>query len=476
MSRAAGWLARIVAGAGLVAGSNSWASNEKTAGQGQPPPSPAPLAAAFDAELARIGELSVEQFAERFSPAGPYLDKLSFDPTTADYFEKFQRRFNINGSQEARLRRNGFLAADCQMKSFAQVYYQVFSSDAPVYVTADSVLHAWHRSFDAMLEETEEQVLAPRLDSILRAMAERLPAARRAYGRGMLADSLTDADYFLCVGRSLLAGKNLESSAVGQNDRAQATLDQIGQLRPVTTQLFGRPREWDGSQFKPRGHYDKTPASGRYFQAMMWCARADLRIGGNAQMASNRELGAAVVLHDLLRGSGMWEEWADSNRYLASLFGRADSLTFTQFDALLERAGIRSPTDLKTAEDLAQLRAQIEREGAGRQQIAGDIFVSPGGQGNAVLPRSFAFFGQHLALDSWAMSKVVFDDIEWNRQKVQRRIPSGLDVAFAVFANNHLTPVLVERLNDRAGLPFRDGLPYQHNLADAWRDRLAPAG
>jgi hypothetical protein len=75
------------------------------------------------------------------------------------------------------------------------------------------------------------------------------------------------------------------------------------------------------------------------------------------------------------------------------------------------------------------------------------------------------------------MSKVVFDDILWNQDKVQRRIPSGLDVAFAVFANDHLTPVLVERFNDRAGLRFRDGLPYQHNLAAARGviDSLPPA-
>ena len=43
-------------------------------------------------------------------------------------------------------------------------------------------------------------------------------------------------------------------------------------------------------------------------------------------------------------------------------------------------------------------------------------------------------------------------------------MPSGLDVAFAALGNNHVVPDLVERIE---GGPhrFRDGKPYQHNLA-----------
>jgi len=48
--------------------------------------------------------------------------------------------------------------------------------------------------------------------------------------------------------------------------------------------------------------------------------------------------------------------------------------------------------------------------------------------------------------------------------KVQRRIPSALDVAFSVFANDHTVPDLVARMNDKRGRRFRDGLNYQHNL------------
>src|SRR5262249_27090580 len=68
-------------------------------------------------------------------------------------------------------------------------------------------------------------------------------------------------------------------------------------------------------------------------------------------------------------------------------------------------------------------------------------------------------------------------------RKVQRRIPSCADVAFAVFGNDHLVPALTQRMKNPAGREFRDGLPYQHNLTavrniidrlpeDAWTESV----
>src|SRR6185295_5440772 len=51
-------------------------------------------------------------------------------------------------------------------------------------------------------------------------------------------------------------------------------------------------------------------------------------------------------------------------------------------------------------------------------------------------------------------------------------VPSALDVAFSVFGNNQIVPELVARINRPKAAPspdhtiqFRDGFPYQHNLA-----------
>jgi hypothetical protein len=94
------------------------------------------------------------------------------------------------------------------------------------------------------------------------------------------------------------------------------------------------------------------------------------------------------------------------------------------------------------------------------------------------LPRSFLVFGQKFVPDSWAFSQTVFDSILWAENgftnRVMRRVPSALDAAFAVLGNNQVVPNLVARItNTAAGHStnhaerWRDGLPYQHNLAAA---------
>jgi hypothetical protein len=85
-------------------------------------------------------------------------------------------------------------------------------------------------------------------------------------------------------------------------------------------------------------------------------------------------------------------------------------------------------------------------------------------------------FGQRFTPDSWAFSQTVFDSIRAgpDQAKVQRRVPSALDAAFAVLANDQVVPELVARMNNSAARQsslhaeqWRDGLPYQHNLAAA---------
>src|SRR5205823_6215254 len=146
--------------------------------------------------------------------------------------------------------------------------------------------------------------------------------------------------------------------------------------------------------------------------------------------------------------------------------GRTDSMTFGQLDALLKKGGIKSAADVKDLDTILALQKQILAGKLGLQQIRSDYVVStPFGPDKAELPRSFTVLGQKFVIDSLATAKVVAADVMWDGRKVQRRIPSALDVAFSVFANDHTVPVLVERMGNAGGRKFRDGLNYQHNLA-----------
>jgi hypothetical protein len=434
--------------------------------------------AAFDEALGKLGPLTVDEFVKRYSSRADYLKKLSWNPTSAKFFAEFNAPapvgkggkgyvFRLNAEELAAFRKNGFVVSERMgAASFSEMLYRVYSRDLPVFLSADAVLHAWHRSYDAMLEELEETYLSVVLDEILGGMADQLPVVAREAGTGVLAAGVTDADYFLTVARSLLTG-NTFKSRLGQDRRVEKTLAACEKQRLEDFDLFGRVRSVDFSQFKPRGHYENTELLKRYFKAMMWCGRIDLRIAGNARESSPRELGAAFVLFNLLQRSGKYEQWLQFDRVMQTFVGRTDSMTFAQLGDILAAGGINKPADVTGLETLEKLQKQILAGKIGMQHIKSDGYMSPFGREKLKLPRSFTLLGEKFVMDSWVTSKVTYDEVIWKEDKVQRRVPSCLDIAFAALGNDAVVPLLAERVRDRAGRHFRDGLNYQHNLAAA---------
>ena len=136
---------------------------------------------AFGQQLQQLGQLSLADFVSTYQPTNQYLPQITFDPTTADFWNLFSidpavwnatnswqnRRvfdFRLNPAELAVFQTNGFVVSQrLERRSFADVYYDLYTDDLPVFVTADSVLQAWHRSIVTMLAEIEETCFQPDL-------------------------------------------------------------------------------------------------------------------------------------------------------------------------------------------------------------------------------------------------------------------------------------------------------------------------
>jgi hypothetical protein len=431
-------------------------------------------AAEFAKALKAIGQISPQDLAARYPAPTDYLPGISWDPTTAQYWDLFNasENFRLNADELAIFKKNGFVVSErLGSPTFADSFYRIFSGDLPVFVSSDAILHAWHRTYDAMLEELEEVYLTDSLDKLLAGLAAQIPETWSRYGQGVLRNCILDADYFLAVARSLLAERQV-STYLNQNTRVATTLDAVVRQTLETFDLFGKPRQVDFSQFKVRGHYENSERLKRYFRAMMWCGRIDLRMAGNPRESSARELGTALVLTHLLNQAAQFDRWSQFDRIIQVFVGWTDSMTFAQLGDLLKAANIGSLADVRDLAALEKLQWAITTGGLGFQQIRSDYYESPFTAEQIQLPCSFTVLGQKFVLDSWAFSQMVFDSIIWDEDgapdfgdKVQRRIPSCLDVAFAVLGNNQAVPELVARITNPNGRKFRDGLPYQHNMA-----------
>jgi len=442
----------------------------------------------FGRQIQQVGQLPLADFISLYTPTNLYLQQISFDPTTATYWDQFNldpavhnatnsvhprlTDFRLNTNEFAVFQTNGFVVSGrLGTYSFADSFYKVFTDDLPVFFSCDAALHAWHRSYISMFEELEETCLAPTLETVIKGMGDQVPPLSSQSSGTALSNGVLDADCFLAVARSLITGTNNYGS-LGQNAQILATLTAISNLQPATViTMFGTNRLVDCSQFQVRGHYATSQRLQKYFRAMMWCGLIDFRFTGSTNDNSLRELSGAVAMHLLIKNSGQFANWQKIDGVVQMFVGLPDSLNFPQLGDLMAAANIQSPASLPNTAALQNLQSQIMAGQIGVQNIQSGYFFSPLTRQQIKLPRSFTVLGQRFVPDAWAMNQCVFDRIIWDadgvpgfEDKVMRRVPSALDIAFSVLGNDQTVAQIASRIANTNGLSWRDGYPYQHNL------------
>jgi len=127
----------------------------------------------FNRELQQLSQLSLDDFVSLFTPTNQYLPQISFDPTAAEFWDLFNTDpavfnstnsypnlryydFRLKTNEFAVFQTNGFVVSQrMQRQSFADVFYDIYTDDLPVFVTTDAILQAWHRTFESWLAPVE---------------------------------------------------------------------------------------------------------------------------------------------------------------------------------------------------------------------------------------------------------------------------------------------------------------------------------
>ena len=393
--------------------------------------------------------------------------------------------YRLNEPELAAFKKNGFVVSErLGTQNFVDSYYNLWRDHMPVYITGDSMLQAWQFTFRSMLKHMEANFLTHHLGNVLAGVGTELETVDVANAGPRMQVALADAKVWVSVAQSLLKGTTI---SIDPEDiaRVEELLQKVQAEQFASVELFGRSRVVDFSQFKPRSHYTNTEELKRYFRAIIWCGRIDFRLtkGNQYREQPLEELGAAALFAQALHTADRkWvEEWRMVDTPIRSMVGWADSMTPIQLYQLLDAEG-KGQLGSLTDEDLSGLVEKILAGELGFQNILSHYYVSPMTPERIVMPRAMTFLGQRFALDSWAMGQVVFDNIVQGNVKVMRRIPSSLDIAFSTFGNNAALPIIVDRMVT-PGRPFRDGLPYQDNLAavravvdsqstESWQDTI----
>ena len=416
-----------------------------------PPPSEAHE---FDALVGKHPDLTYDGL--RALVPKPAYSKLSFDPKDAAYYDLVTDGLQLTAKERAMLRETGLVSIDHRQRySMGAAYYSIYTTDLPVLITTDSILHAVHRSYDAALKELEIAIFIPTLDRVL-------SDAHAAVAKGSANNALRDADLYLSVARNLLAGAGGPKTSAdgdawdgrlkvrsrrGQDAKVLYMLKLVESLKlqpplPKTTDIYGGKRHVDYSQMKPRGHYTEALALRRYFRAMMWLGRADT--GFNVLPApmidAPRERAAVAVVTRVLRDTGGISKLRSLSDLIDFLIGRGDDLSVFQLATMMDQVGMDSVARAADLQRGVKLGKVIDASDYGRQQIRSQLVVSdPNSPIKAPLPVVAQVFGQRFLIDSFVLSKVVFDSILFEGRKQRRMMPKGLDVMAALGNSEAIT-------------------------------------
>ena len=345
-----------------------------------------------------------------------------------------ERRFALSPEERARLMKDGFVVPE-RMKpgTWAESFHEVYQSELPLWVSADSILYAISASNDRLIARIEEGALADKLEKTLAAMQCSLPSAAASWP----VETRDDVDLYLTVARSLLADSPVPSAVGAVDARAAELVKQAVAAEKLTVvKIFGRARQVDFSLYEPRGHYRATPRLKAFFRSAMWLSRMEWNLVSRSCRSSApnldpsetpREDVDAMGLAELTKSAHVGGDVAMLDRAWSVLAGKREDVTPLEIEAMREQAGITSLTSPQAA---SLLRAKI-----GNTHVR-TARIHPMPEGSTDLPAIATFLGPRITPDNSATRPLVHSEIDG------RHLLTPADFAFVLGhdrASNYLT-------------------------------------
>ncbi|MBN2718859.1 MAG: DUF3160 domain-containing protein [Deltaproteobacteria bacterium] len=340
------------------------------------------------------------------------------------YFDAVRTAFDFSSQMESQLSTHGFGVRPSSSEpseysaGFSAIYYDIYEADLPVFVTVDSVLHAFHRSFDRLMQYAEEQYVYPQMHWLLSGMLNRLnpelPAER-------------DAMVYLAVPFKLLGDEQtyLEYDAPSNDlptdvdGEAAALIELIyGESRAVFN-FFGQSSDFDFSVFYPRGHYGETFELSQLFRAMIWLNRLPLlTLSSESGAALDRHRELARALLGAIHRPAEKRRYGAIHRFYSDLIGSDNTVDMLR---LLNRC--RQKSQDRCMRNSSALTDVLK-------EMAKSETIRDSGNGNAEV--HLKFFPTKFEYTAWLTEQTTQPRLNAARTEGGRTMASPMDVAYVL--------------------------------------------
>lgn len=264
-----------------------------------------------------------------------------YDLSTVIGYLNLENYFNLNETQKAFLQDLGFVGISDPRgyDDFSEAYNDLYNHYLPIFVTTDSMLHAYHIFFDDLLLNIEEDYLIGYSENMTWAMWEK---SIQQYENVTpdLEDMAIDTVAYFSIAMKLLELDVDIPSYVEEIVNQELSLIET-HVEMCLSPLFDKsdidPTLWymeDYTQYKPRGHYTRSERLQKYFRAMMWYGRMTFRL------KSDHETIQAMMITDAMQSAyhnGLAADFWYTIYEITSYFvGESDDLTHREYQSVLD--------------------------------------------------------------------------------------------------------------------------------------------
>jgi hypothetical protein len=321
-------------------------------------------------------------------------------------------------------------------QQFSEIYEDNYWHNTPSFVTSDSMFHIFHVLYDYALRTMEQDNLTLYLDTLIGYLLENSIRYQSA-----LNDSYWNEIAKLNVAFFSVVMKCLRPDWNPPNDVA----DWVNETMQLIEESEGFNRDWfmnqleDFRQFKPRGHYTKSPELERFFKAMMVLGRVNFRLHPadrwrskeeNDQKGLNETAQAILLSYALNDSSSLLEAghgvclWKNIFLPTAFFVGECDDLTPIEYLDLMNviYGFSHSLSDLESNANLNLFRNVADE--LRNPRILSDWMWYTEEMENVT--KGMSVIGQRFVPDSYMFWQLVFPNV--GNVSLPRRFPKGLDV------------------------------------------------
>jgi hypothetical protein len=280
-------------------------------------------------------EFSSIEWSDSFNPV---LKELP-DSIWWNFFQPDKKRA-LNRQEKEILQKFGFFLEETQplkyinyddmIDLYNDLYIMGYGenySTVPVFISSDFLLHVYHVMFDRMLQDVEEKKFYFRLQELTRIMLDNTKkmfenakdekirdAAMRNFAFFSVAQKLLDTTYNVDYRVDSMVAEEFREIASASDSKPSSILVQMQ----------------DYTQFKPRGHYTKSPRLERYFRTMMWFGRSPFSLKDKGSVLR------ALLITKVWSADKIKQLWKDIADPISMLIGRPDDFSPPEFEDLIQ--------------------------------------------------------------------------------------------------------------------------------------------